>query len=207
MTRNERRAELAEATRRVMDAAVRTDVDDEALAVALSALDDAARVLSSQLRAAAPLRTPEQFREGLSLFNPVIGAANPYAPPMTVEVVGEGEVEGTVTLGAIHEGPPGSVHGGIVATLLDQLLGHAIAAADAPGMTVELTVRYQKPTPFLVPLTLRGRHDRTDGRRVWASAEIVTPEGDVTASATGTFLQLTEKHRERMAALMEERAG
>lgn len=113
----------------------------------------------------------------------------------------EGTVEGTVTLQPIHEGPPGSVHGGISALLLDQLLGHAIAAADQPGMTVELTVRYRKPTPYGVPLTLRARRTTSTGRLVEATGEILA-DGVAVVEAHGRFLCLAAEQRARMLAAM-----
>jgi acyl-coenzyme A thioesterase PaaI-like protein len=47
-------------------------------------------------------------------------------------------------------------HGGVSAMLIDQLLGHAAAAAGHPGVTTDLSVRYRRPVPLDVPL------------RVWA---------------------------------------
>jgi len=62
-----------------------------------------------------------------------------------------------------------------------------------------LTVRYRRPTPYGVPLTLRGRTDEVDGRRVYASAEIVVDDV-VTAEAKALFLTPSP---ERMAKLRE----
>jgi uncharacterized protein (TIGR00369 family) len=107
---------------------------------------------------------------------------------MTVTVLPDRSVVGEVTMRPIHEGPPGAVHGGWVASLLDQLLGHANAAAGAVGMTAELSVRYRRPTPHGVPLTLRARTDAVEGRRVHASGEIVV-DGVVTAQASAVFVR------------------
>jgi acyl-coenzyme A thioesterase PaaI-like protein len=93
-----------------------------------------------------------------------------------------------VTMRAIHAGPPDALHGGWVASLLDQLLGMANASAGLGGMTVELTIRYRKATPLNVPLTIRARTDSVEGRKVFASGEIVAG-GDVTAEATGVFVR------------------
>ena len=43
-----------------------------------------------------------------------------------------------------HEGPPGRVHGGWVAAVLDHAVGRAVAAAGFPGMTASLTVNLNK---------------------------------------------------------------
>jgi uncharacterized protein (TIGR00369 family) len=128
------------------------------------------------------------MRRGERPYSPVIGVANPIAPPLAVRVLDDASVVGECTMRQIHEGPPGAVHGGWVATLLDQLLGHATAASGHAGFTAELTVRYRRPTPYGVPLTLRGRTDDVDGRRVRASAEIVVDDV-VTAEASALFLK------------------
>jgi acyl-CoA thioesterase FadM len=91
-----------------------------------------------------------------------------------------------------------------VATLLDQLLGHANAAAGVGGFTAELTIRYRRPTPYNVPLTIRARTDRVDGRRVHASGEIVA-DGVVTAEASGLFLMPTGRRLEEVSREYEQR--
>jgi acyl-coenzyme A thioesterase PaaI-like protein len=121
-------------------------------------------------------------------YSPVIGVVNPVAPPLVVRALEDRSVEGRVTMRAIHEGPPGAVHGGWVAALLDQMLGHANAAAGAHGMTAELTIRYRRPTPYGVALLLRARTDSVDGRQVRCSGE-VEADGVVTAEATALFIR------------------
>jgi acyl-coenzyme A thioesterase PaaI-like protein len=193
-------AELGDAVRRLMDAVVLTTANDDDLAVAVKEIDAlAARLEALGLRESMRLPDEEGMRRGDRPYSPVIGAANPIAPPMTVRVLDDQTVVGECTLRPIHEGPPGAVHGGWVATVLDQLLGHATAASGNRGFTAELTVRYRRPTPYGVPLTVPGRTDEVDGRRVRASAEIVA-DGVVTAEASALFLTPSP---ERLAELRE----
>lgn len=192
-------AVLADAVRHLMDASVLAETDELDRRLAADEVHAiAGRLSRSGYRVAMPRPDGDGMRPGERPYNPVIGAANPIAPPLTVTPVGDGSVVGECMLRAIHEGPPDAVHGGWVATLLDQVLGHAIAAAGVPGFTVELTVRYRRPTPYGVPLTVRGRTDAVDGRRVQASGEIVA-KGEVTAEAVALFLRpahhLTEPMR------------
>lgn len=176
-----------------MDAAVLTSADEEELAIAAKEIDAiAARLEDAGLRETMQNRDVESMRRGERPYRPVIGTANPIAPPMTVRMLDDATVVGECTMRQIHEGPPGAVHGGWVATLLDQLLGHATAASGHPGFTAELTVRYRKPTPYGVPLTLRGRTDEVDGRRVRASAELLANDV-VTAEAKALFLKPSEE--------------
>ena len=77
------------------------------------------------------------------------------------------EVVSPILVPRVYEGPPGAVHGGIVAAYLDEVLGAAAArAAGKPSVTGELTVRYVKPVPSATPLLGRGRLVADHGRYV-----------------------------------------
>jgi acyl-coenzyme A thioesterase PaaI-like protein len=201
--------ELGAALRRLMDAAVLTSADDAALAATASQVAALAAQLEGAdgelLGAAMPWPEPEKMRRGDRDHNPVIGAANPLAPPMSIRVLDDGSVRSEITMRPIHEGPPGAVHGGWVASLLDQLLGIANTVAHVGGMTAELTVRYRRATPYGVPLVLRARTDSVDGRRIYASGEIVA-DGVVTAEATGLFLRPSEERIAELQRAVDARA-
>jgi acyl-coenzyme A thioesterase PaaI-like protein len=196
---------LGDAVRQLMDAAVLTAADDGEQTLAAKEIEAiAARLQDAGLRESMQGSDVESMRKGDRPYSPVIGAANPIAPPMTVRTLDDGSVVGEATMRPIHEGPPAVVHGGWVATLLDQLLGHANAAAGVGGFTAELTVRYRRPTPYDVPLTVRARTDSVDGRRVRASGEILA-DGVVTAEASGLFLMPSGQRLEEVAREYEQR--
>ena len=196
--------ELADAVRRLMQATVLTTLDDEQRRAVAAEVDSLTARLSEASRDTMPWPDPESMRRGDRPYSPVIGAANPIAPPMTVRTLDDGSVVGEAVMRSIHEGPPAVVHGGWVATLLDQLLGHANAAAGVGGFTAELTVRYRRPTPYDVPLTVRARTDSIDGRRVRSSGEIVA-NGVVTAEASGLFLMPSAERLVEVAQEYESR--
>ena len=89
-----------------------------------------------------------------------------------------GDVWADFHLGAAYEGPPGLVHGGVSALVLDQVLGEAAGAGGKPGMTGTLTLRYRQGTP-LGDLRAEGWIDRVDGIKTYAKAHILgTRRGD-----------------------------
>jgi acyl-coenzyme A thioesterase PaaI-like protein len=197
---------LGAAVRDLMDATVLTETADEDRRTLAAEVD----AMVQRLRAAGVrghMLRPDSdgMRRGERPFSPVIGTANPIAPPMTVRVLDDCSVEGSVTLRPIHEGPPDAVHGGWVATVLDQLLGHANAAAGVPSYTVQLTVRYRRPTPYGVPLTLRARTDDVEGRRVLTSGEIIV-DGVVTAEASAVFKRPSERRIARLQETLDARS-
>jgi acyl-coenzyme A thioesterase PaaI-like protein len=120
-------------------------------------------------------------------YSPVIGTLNPIAPDVHFRIEGD-HVVGRGRVGAAHNGPPGSVHGGHVAALMDELLGTACVATGQGGFTGTLSIRYSSPTPLDTDLHLEGRVDRIEGRKIFAVGTLHA--GDVLcASAEGIFIR------------------
>lgn len=125
--------------------------------------------------------------EGVTRHDPVSGPENAIAPPLTLRGKDDGSIEGVVELGLVYQGPPGYVHGGVSALLLDHTLGVANHWAGLSGMTAELTLRYLRPTPLFTPLTVAAHQVRVDGRRIWTRGSI-TAGGQEFVTAEGLFI-------------------
>jgi len=129
-------------------------------------------------------------------FDLVVGRLNPIAPPIAFSWE-DGKSVGRVTFTRPYEGPPGCVHGGIIAAAFDQTLSVANLMAGAAGPTAQLTLRYRKPTPLGVPLRFEGWQTRVAGRRIHAAGRLLV--GDlVTAEAEGIFVALAARRVLRM---------
>jgi uncharacterized protein (TIGR00369 family) len=102
------------------------------------------------------------------------------------------------------EGPPGHVHGGIIATLLDEAMGKANKLAGVVAMTRAMEVDYLRPVPLLTPLILEGWGVRREGRKHWNTAEIRREGGEVLARATGLFIAIDA---ERILAALAAQNG
>ncbi|HYO37841.1 MAG TPA: PaaI family thioesterase [Geodermatophilus sp.] len=184
--------DLGDALRELVDAAVRTEVPDAELeAAAVLARQLAARLRASGrgLHEIARVDDPET---GERWYSPVYGPGSPVAPPLVASDTPDGRATGRVTVGKPHEGPPGLVHGGVVATLLDHVLARALRAAGRGGLTATLTVRYRRPVYLGVPLLLTAEMGETDGRRTTAHARLVAEDAPevVLAEAGGLFVAL-----------------
>jgi acyl-coenzyme A thioesterase PaaI-like protein len=138
-------------------------------------------------RPAGPRGYATRPREEAALRNPVNGRQNALAPGLRMRGLPDGSVAGDVTLGQPYEGPPGYVHGGISALLLDHLFGAANFWAGAVGPTAELTLRYRRPTPLFTPLRLRARQESADGRKLRTTGTIEAG-GKVCVEAEGLFI-------------------
>jgi acyl-coenzyme A thioesterase PaaI-like protein len=120
-------------------------------------------------------------------YSPVVGPLNAIAPPLSLEFDGE-RMHGTAELDAPYVGPPGMVHGGIIALIFDELLGATNVCHGQGAFTGTLNVRYERPTPLRAPLVLEGWLDRVEGRKVITSGTI-SHAGEVTARAEGIFIR------------------
>jgi len=88
------------------------------------------------------------------------------------------------------EGPTGYLHGGIIATLLDETMSKAIRAGGFTAMTRQMEVNYLRPVPSGAPLRLEGRLASTEGRKHWAEAKILNAEGATLAEGKGLFIEV-----------------
>jgi acyl-coenzyme A thioesterase PaaI-like protein len=93
-----------------------------------------------------------------------------------------------VTMQRVHEGPPGYIHGGLIATLLDEAMSKLNRPLNVLAMTRSLSVDYLKPAPLYLPLRLVGRHVKRDGRKVLHVADLMLEDGTVLAHGEGFFL-------------------
>lgn len=182
---------LAESVRRLIDATIRSEVDADEVAAVRAEIDAAtARLQARQTDGAFGVRYTSAG-DRMPWGNPAIGIRNPIAPPLVIHKVnaddGSAVLRTDFHLGAAYEGPPGHVHGGIVAMVLDHILGE-VAASDpvSPRFTGTLTIRYLRATP-LGELHAEGRITRTDGIKAFAAGHISDAQG-ITAEAEGVFI-------------------
>lgn len=177
---------LADSTRELVDAVIRSSVDDEEIRAVAEQID----ALTARLRARqidGPFGVAVNSQGTVRNHgNAVVGLRNAVAPPLDIHSSEEGRAWADFTLGAAYEGPPGLVHGGVSALLLDQVAGEAAAAGGAPGMTGTLTLRYRRGTP-LGPLHAEMSLDRIDGRKAFVSGFIGDADGP-TVEAEGIFI-------------------
>ncbi len=184
--------ELGDALRELVDATVRTEVPEAELEAAAAVARELAARLRASGRGLHEIARVDDPETGERWYSPVYGPGSPVAPPLVVSDTPDGRASGRVTVGKPYEGPPGLVHGGVVATLLDHVLARALRAAGRGGLTATLTVRYRRPVHLGVPLLLTAEMGETDGRRSAAHARLVAEDSPevVLAEAEGQFVAL-----------------
>lgn len=166
---------LAEALRRVTNQLVLTAATPEQVEAAAAAIEAVAASLepvTPEWTLSVPAFMSSRDPHGYFPFSPQIGLYNPLAPPMRVVVDDDDTVRGAVNLDAAYEGPPGCVHGGVIASLFDEILGIANITAGVGAMTGTLTIRYRNPTPLKSDLTFTARNVAVDGRKVFTNGTL-----------------------------------
>jgi acyl-coenzyme A thioesterase PaaI-like protein len=189
------RLELAEATRRLISESLTTVAEPDAIGEA-TRLVAAASALLAGLPHGRDYESAEASVTGdphTSVFvSPFVGSLNPLAPPLIVDMRDD-TIVATGVFGDQYEGPPGYVHGGVIAAVFDEVLGFAQSLSGRPGMTGRLTIHYRAPTPLHTELRIDGRVDRVDGRKIFTIGRLFHGE-TLCAEAEGLFISMDPQH-------------
>ena len=91
-----------------------------------------------------------------------------------------------------HQGYPGRLHGGLAASILDEVCGRAIQIGDPDmwGVTTDLKIKYRKPLPLNCELKAVGRITNDSRMLFEGTGEILTPDGEVAVSAHGQYMKI-----------------
>jgi acyl-coenzyme A thioesterase PaaI-like protein len=93
-----------------------------------------------------------------------------------------------------YQGWADVIHGGILSTLLDELMAHAVWHFAGPGLTLSLEVRFHKPLKPDEPVLVRGVLQTKNGSRRLAEGEIIRlADSTRIASGKSRFLLLNEQ--------------
>jgi acyl-coenzyme A thioesterase PaaI-like protein len=180
---------FTDAVRRLIDAGIRTGVDAATVAEARAAIDAVTEKLQSVQHTSTTTLRHEGTGRPLAYANPAVGMRNAIAPPMNIVHEGaDGRCWAEFDLGLAYEGPPGWVHGGICALVLDHILGEAASdGLTKPHFTGTITLRYLRGTT-LGRVRTEAWVDRVDGVKTFARGTISDAEG-VTVEADGIFIR------------------
>ena len=94
----------------------------------------------------------------------------------------------TIQLTATFEGPPGCIHGGIIATMLDEAMSKLNRPLHLVAMTRHMEIDYIRPVRVGDTLTIVSQHVRREGKKIFHSAEITGSEGKVLARGKALFV-------------------
>lgn len=121
------------------------------------------------------------------------GAANPSGLRLEFEVSPDGAVACLTEVSGTFDGHPGYLHGGIIATLLDEASSKAVRAIGARTMTRHLEIDYLRPVPSKAGLRLESHVTHHQGRKYWTLASIMDEAGAKLAEAKGLFIEVSKQ--------------
>jgi acyl-coenzyme A thioesterase PaaI-like protein len=100
----------------------------------------------------------------------------------------DGKVSCTLSIDEGKQGPPEHVHGGALASLLDEVMGAAAWYAGYRVLAVNLNIDYKKAVPLNASLVIEGTITRKEGRKIYAQGKIILEDGTVAVEGSGIFV-------------------
>jgi uncharacterized protein (TIGR00369 family) len=118
------------------------------------------------------------------------GQANPAGLHLEFLLAEDGSVVSLATIADNFEGPPGYLHGGIIATLIDEAMSKAVRARGLIAMTRQLEVDYARPVPSGASIRIEGRIVSSEGRKHRVQARILNAAGSELVLGKGLFIEV-----------------
>jgi len=110
-------------------------------------------------------------------------------------------IVGRFRLGAEYQGGPGFLHGGIIATILDEAMSKASRFSNVRAVTAELTIEYLRPIRVDQEIVVAGFNVRREGRQLYHEGEIRSVHGDLLARGRARFVIIDpDQYAGRIAA-------
>ena len=106
-----------------------------------------------------------------------------------------------------YQGFPGHMHGGLVATMLDEAMGWAAYLEGVWAMTARMHVRFRRSVPLGRRLQVRAYITNRRQRLIQARAEVRDENGALLAEGEGAFLRVTPEEGRKFEEIFRARAG
>ena len=143
------------------------------------------------------LKIPEEIKQHSLTAGTLAGPGMIVVPPYFFNEKGGKSMVQIFYVGADVSGHPGIVHGGFLATMLDEGLARCAfpAMPNQVGVTANLNINYLKPTMAGQFLVLRAKTTKVEGRKAWAEGwveSLEVPEGEEPAKlveASALFIE------------------
>jgi acyl-coenzyme A thioesterase PaaI-like protein len=116
------------------------------------------------------------------------GTENERGLRLAITYPATGSAETSLEVPQWFSGWKSMTHGGLLATLLDEIMAHACIGVAARAVTAEITVRYQKAVETGSRITVKAVVEETRGRVLNTRGWIYDAEGALAVEATARFI-------------------
>ena len=103
-----------------------------------------------------------------------------------------------------QQGYPGRMHGGLVATMIDEAMGWAVYGAQQWGATARLNIRFRQPVYLEQTLRIEAWVTQNRSRLIELRAEVRDAAGSLLAEGDGTFMKLDQRTASQMNDLARD---
>ncbi len=134
----------------------------------------------------SPEKTMRKLPEHGSCF--VCGSSNPHSLGLAWYTDAGKNIHAEYTFSENQQGPPGHVHGGASAAVLDEAMGAAVWVAGLQVVAARLEVDYKRPLPLGEKVVIRARISEQHERKTFATAEIVLANGETAVAGKGIYV-------------------
>jgi hypothetical protein len=129
----------------------------------------------------------EKLPEHGSCF--VCGTQNPQSMGLTWYQEENGMIHADKAFTLVHQGPPGYVHGGASAAVLDEAMGAAVWRAGYSVVAVNLEINYKKPIPLGENIVINARISEVHPRKILTTSEMLLPDGSIAVTGKGIYVE------------------
>jgi acyl-coenzyme A thioesterase PaaI-like protein len=102
------------------------------------------------------------------------------------------------------QGPPNHVHGGAIASVLDEAMGGAAWMSGYPAVTIQLKVSFHESIKLRSEVLIDAWVDKVKGKMVWVNSRLNKIDGILYAEAVGTFFLLSKEQFKEMGNIPDE---
>ncbi|MFZ1615527.1 MAG: PaaI family thioesterase [Holophaga sp.] len=120
----------------------------------------------------------------------VCAPGHPFGLKVAFAAAGANQVEATFPCGWFWQGFPGKLHGGIVSSLLDSAMVHALMAKNIEAVTADLQVRFHLPVKLGTNAQVIGEFQTSKGPIHYLTARLIQ-DGSLRASARARFFEIS----------------
>lgn len=118
----------------------------------------------------------------------VCGKDNPVGLKLKFKQEDEKTVSAEFTPSQHHEGFPGYMHGGLISTLMDEVMARAVNLLGYNGMTARLELRYRLKVPVNKKLRVEAKIIQNKKTIVDLEAKTYLENGEIAADAKARFM-------------------